>query len=260
MATGSPSRATRRLGWARLALITGAVAVLEAVCRSGLISRQVMIPPSQMATALWDLLVSGRFNADIGQTMACIVIALVLAAIVGFAAGVALHALPRLRQAIDPLLATYYAVPFFVFYPVLIVIFGLGRGPVIAIAFLFAVVAMIMNTLNGLDRVPPVLTKVARVHHLSPLAAALQLKLPAAAPYLFTGLKLAIAYVFIGVIASEFIMADSGLGYQISYAYNNFDNRTMYALMLFVIVVVTGVNMALYVWERHVLAKRWARA
>jgi NitT/TauT family transport system permease protein len=248
--------AARHLGWSRAGLILLAVAALELACRTGLVSRQVIIAPSLMATTLWDILRTGRFNHDISQTLACVAAALVLSAVVGFAAGVALHALPRLRQALDPLLATYYAVPFFVFYPVLIVIFGLGQGPVITVAFLFAVVAMVINTLNGLDRIPRVLTKVARIHHLPPLSAALRLKLPAAAPHLFTGLKLAVAYVFIGVIASEFIMAASGLGYQISYAYNNFDNRTMYALMLLVIVVVTAANMVLHVWEQRVLSRR----
>ncbi len=168
----------------------------------------------------------------------------------------ALHAVPRLRRAVDPLLATYYAVPFFVFYPVLIAFFGLTPLPIIVIAFLFALVAMVINTLNGIDRIPRVLAKVARVHHMTPLQTALQLKLPAAAPHLFTGIKLAVAYAFIGVIASEFIMAASGLGYQISYAYNNFDNRSMYALMLFVLILVTAVNMAFYRWERRLMARR----
>ncbi len=244
------------LAWWRTGLIVAFIAAIEALCRTGVIKRQTMIAPSDMAVALWNILVSGHFTQDIVQTMLCVLIALILSAVLGFAAGVALHALPRLRRALDPLFATYYAVPFFVFYPVLIAVFGLNQGPVVMIAFLFAVVAMIINTLNGLDRIPRVLTKVAAVHHLSPLTTALRLKLPAAAPYLFTGLKLAVAYVFIGVLASEFIMAASGLGYQISYAYNNFDNRTMYALMLFVMIVVTVVNMVLHVWEQRVLARR----
>ena len=245
--------AGRHLGWSRAALIALAVAALEAVCRLGLVSRQVIIPPSQMAAALWDILESGRFNHDISQTMACMGAALVLAAVCGFAAGVALHALPRLRQALDPLLATYYAVPFFVFYPVMIVIFGLGQGPVIAVAFLFAVVAMVINTLNGLDRIPPVLTKVARIHHLPWHSEALRLKLPAAAPHLFTGVKLAVSYGFIAVIASEFILAPSGLGRVISDAYSDFNNRRMYALMLLLVIVATAVNMVL-----HVFDQRWA--
>jgi len=156
----------------------------------------------------------------------------------------------------DPFLATYYALPFFAFYPLFIVLFGLGRPPIIAIGFLFGVVAMIIATLNGFDRLPRALIKTARVYRMNPISTALRIKLPSAAPYLFTGVKLAIAYSFIGVIAGEFIMSSSGLGYSIAYAFNNFDNRTMYALMLFVIVLVTIVNALFYVWEQKLLARR----
>jgi NitT/TauT family transport system permease protein len=240
----------------RLALIVLLVGGLELLCQSGALSRQIIIAPSEMLGALLTLLASGAMQDDIVRTLSCVVAAFVLAVVVGFALGVALHAMPRLRRAIDPLLATYYAVPFFVFYPVLIAFFGLTPLPIIVIAFLFALVAMVINTLNGIDRIPRVLAKVARVHHMTPMQTALQLKLPAAAPHLFTGIKLAVAYAFIGVIASEFIMAASGLGYQISYAYNNFDNRRMYALMLFVLILVTAVNMAFYMWERRLMARR----
>jgi len=116
-----------------------------------------------------------------------------------------------------------------------------------------AIVAMIIATLNGLDRVPRVLTKVARVHHMGTIATALRLKLPAAAPHLFTGVKLAVSYAFIGVIASEFILAPVGLGRVISDAYSDFNNRKMYALMLLLVIVATVVNMLL-----HVLDQRWA--
>ncbi len=246
----------RRLGLYRLGLIIGFVAVLEALCRSGVIKRLTMIAPSEMAGALWDILVSGSATADIVRTLACVIAALVLSIVFGFVAGVAIHAKPRLRRALDPFFATYYAVPFFVFYPVLVALFGLTAWPVIFIGFLFAIVAMIINTLNGLDRIPRVLGKVARVHRMGRLETALRLELPAAAPHLFTGVKLAVAYSFIGVIASEFIMAAAGLGYAIAYAYNNFDNRRMYGLMLFVMIVVTLVNMTLHVWEQRLLRRR----
>jgi NitT/TauT family transport system permease protein len=71
------------------------------------------------------------------------------------------------------------------------------------------------------------------------------IKLPAALPYLFTGMKLAVAYSFIGVIASEFILSGSGVGYAIGYAYNNFQNDDMYSLMLLILIAVTAVNMVL---------------
>jgi NitT/TauT family transport system permease protein len=133
---------------------------------------------------------------------------------------------------------------------------GLNRWPLIAIGFAFAVTAMVMATLNGLDRVPPVLLKLARVHRMSASAKILHIVLPAAAPYLFTGVKLALACSFIGVLAGEFILSGGGLGFAIAYAYDAFDNRTMYALMLFVLIVVTAVNSAFYVWEQRLLRRR----
>lgn len=245
-----------RIGWIRLAVVAGFFGTLELLCRGGVVAPVTLIAPSQMVVELAALLYHGKILADITRTLGAVVVSLVLSVGLGFALGVGLHAMPRLRRAVDPLLATYYAVPFFVFYPVLIAFFGLTQWPVIIIAFLFAVVAMVISTLNGIDRIPRVLDKVARVHQMGAIETALRLKLPAAAPHLFTGVKLAVAYSFIGVIACEFIMAASGLGYAIAYAYNNFDNRTMYALMLFVLTLVTAINMALYGWERRLMRRR----
>ncbi len=249
-----------RIGWLRVAVLASLFAVVESLCRSGIISDKVMIAPSDMAVAMVELLAMAKIRADVNETLTKVFAALVASIALGFLAGVVIHALPRLRRALDPLFATYYAVPFFVFYPVLIALLGLNQRPVIVIAFLFAIVAMVINTLNGIDRIPRVLTKVSRVHRMGWWDTAMRLKLPATAPYLFTGVKLAVAYSFIGVIASEFIMATSGLGYEISYAYNNFENRKMYGLMLFVLVLVITINMLLYLWEQSIMRRRRGRA
>jgi NitT/TauT family transport system permease protein len=121
---------------------------------------------------------------------------------------------------------------------------------------MLAVVAVIMNTLNGLDRVSRVLVKTARIHRLGPLATALKITLPCAAPYVLTGAKLAVAYAFIGIIGAEFIMSRTGVGYEISFAYNNFDNATMYPLILLILAVSTLVNTTLSHWERILMRRR----
>lgn len=245
-----------RISRIRLAVVGGAILLLELACRTGMISRRVLIAPSEMAMQLSSLLASGKLTADLVQTLGNVAASIVLSVTIGFAAGSAIHALPRLRRAIDPFLASYYALPFFAFYPVFIVVFGIGRMPIVAIGFLFGVVAMIMATLNGFDRIPRALVKTAKAYRLDPMSTAMKIKLPYTAPYLFTGVKLAVAYSFIGVIAAEFILASSGLGYSIAYAFNNFDNRTMYALMLLVIVVVTFVNALLHVGEARLMRRR----
>ena len=244
------------IGWTRVAVIVGFVAAIEVLCRLKVINPLTLIPPSEMASSLWELIVSGRITDDIAQTFSTVAIAFALSVVTGFILGAVIHALPRVRRAVDPLLASYYSIPFFVFYPLLIALFGLNTIPLIVIGFVFATAAMVISTLNGLDRVPRVMSKTTRVLRMSSARSIWFVTLPAAAPYLFTGLKLALAYSFIGVIAGEFILSGGGLGFSIAYAYNNFDNQTMYALMMFVLVIATVMNGALHVWEQHMMRRR----
>jgi NitT/TauT family transport system permease protein len=243
-------------GRIRLGVIVGFIALIETLCRLKIIPATVMIAPSEMAGALAAILASGEFNGDILSSTGNIAAAAAISVVLGFVAGFVIHAGPGLRGAVEPLLASYYAIPAFMFYPVFIIVFGVGNRAIIAIAVLLAVVAMITATLNGLDRIPQVLRKTARMYRMSRPKRALLIDLPAAAPYLFTGVKLSVAYAFIGVIASEFILSGSGLGYAIAYAYNNFQNREMYALMLLILVMATVVNGALDAVDKRLQARR----
>jgi NitT/TauT family transport system permease protein len=244
-----------REGWIRLVVVLTAIAALEALCRSGVIAHTVVLAPTEMAISLWHILLSGEYNADILLTLRNVLISSAIAAGLGFTLGAAIHALPRVRGAVEPLLASYYSIPTFMFYPIFIVIFGVGSQAIIAIAVLLAIVAMITSTLTGLDRIPPVLRKTARVFRMSAPARAVLIDLPAAAPYLFTGVKLSFAYALIGVIASEFILSGAGIGYSIAYAYNNFSNQSMYGLMLLVVIVATAANTALDAIDRRLQSR-----
>ena len=244
-----------REGWIRLAIVAAAVALLEALCRTGLIHRTVLLPPSEMVVSLWHILQVGELDSDILTTLRNVLLSALVASFLGFALGAVIHAVPRLRHAIEPLLASYYAIPTFMFYPIFIVVFGVGAQAIIAIAVLLSIVAMITATLTGLDRIPPVLRKTAKVFRMSPAKRAVMVDLPAAAPYLFTGVKLTFAYSLIGVIASEFILSGAGIGYAIAYAYNNFNNQRMYGLMLLVIIIAVAANTALDAVDRRLQAR-----
>jgi len=71
-----------------------------------------------------------------------------------------------------------------------------------------------------------------------------------------TGARLAVAYCLIGIIGAEFIMSRGGMGYEISFAYTNFDNATMYPLIVLVLFVSMAVNAVLSRWEKTLLARR----
>jgi NitT/TauT family transport system permease protein len=167
-----------------------------------------------------------------------------------------IHQLRELREALDLLFSTWYAVPILAFYPLLIVIFGLTSLPSIMIGFMQGVVAVIVTTLDGLDRVPRILRKLARVQHVTALETAWLITLPAAAPRLLSGAKLAIVFSIIGVVASKFLMAREGMGFEISYAYNNFDYARMYPLIVLVIAFSVTVNSLLLRWESRLARRR----
>jgi NitT/TauT family transport system permease protein len=243
----------------RIVLLAALVGGLEILCLAGTIDRITMQPPHRMVLDLVRLLGSGAVDHAIAKTLGNVVAAFAIAMVLGLASGVALHRWKRLRGMLDPLFATYYAIPVFAFYPLLIILFGLGDAPQVFIGAMLGIVAVIVNTLNGLDRVPAVLLKTARINRMGGIATALRVTLPCAAPYILTGAKLAVAYSFIGIIGAEFIMSNSGMGYEISFAYTNFDNATMYPLILLILVISITVNALLARWEKALMARRGLR-
>jgi NitT/TauT family transport system permease protein len=147
----------------------------------------------------------------------------------------------------------------FVFYPLMIVLFGLGRWSLIAIGVMVGIIGMIVNTIDGLDRIPRVYTKTATMQRMGPLATTLLIVLPAAAPHLVTGIKLAVTYSITGVIAGEFILSVAGLGRHIALAYNDLDNTAMYGLLLLLLLATTIVNVSIHAWEQR-MHRTWGRA
>jgi NitT/TauT family transport system permease protein len=246
------------VGAVLLGLVVLAVGLIELLCRAGIIKRLTLIPPSEMVVSLGSLLTQPAVLSDLAFTAVNVAVTIAVSIAAGFAFGVLLHRVARLRRVVSPVLAAYYAVPTFVFYPLMVVLFGLGRASLIAIGVMLGIVGMIVNTIDGLDRVPRVYGKTAAIYRMNPLATTLLVNLPAAAPHLVTGVKLAVTYSITGVIAGEFILSVAGIGRHIAIAYNDLDNRTMYGLLLLLLAATTIVNVAIHEWERR-MHRMWGR-
>jgi len=241
----------RKIRLGQLAVLIAAVSALEYLARSGLVDAITLAPPSEMFTAMVSLLVSGSILGDLVATTLSVFAAFLLATAVGIPIGWALWRWNALQQVLDPYLIAFYAMPVFALYPLFIAIFGLNRIPIVLIAFFMSIVAIVVNTANGFAKIRDVYHDVGRSLRLSRTQAFVHIYLPAAAPYIFTGLKLGFVYALIGVIASEFILANRGLGFQVAYDYKNFAMGQMYGDMLLVVIIAvcTGVVLT-YVEDR----------
>lgn len=234
-----------------IALVVG-LAFLELGPRLGWVDRLTLVPLSEVLRSLHAQLVQGKLSEHLGASAVTVVTAFGLAVLTGVPGGLLLWRLPRVRAPLEPYLASYYAVPVFALYPLLISLLGMGYLPIVAIAWGWSVVAVVVNTAVGFTQVRPVYRKLAVTLRLTPWQTFRHILFPAAAPYVFNGIKLAVTYSVIGVIASEFILAPRGLGWLISYHYNNFSLREMYAALALVLVLATGIYTAVGRAERAV--------
>lgn len=250
-AASSKPRAERRLGLTvRGWTILGAVLLatfLEVAPRVGLVDSYSLVPLSAMAGRAASLLISPAFLlGDLIPSLAAIAASFVLAILLGIATGLLIWVVPAVRHALDPWLATYYAIPTFALYPLLVVLMGVGAAPIILLGTLFAVVAMISATVDGLDGIPRTTLRLMRSLQMPRRQRVFKVLLPAALPQISVGLRLSLSYSIIMVLASEFVLSTSGLGNFISNAYNDFAITDMYAgvLLVFVLALVLNVVFA----------------
>jgi NitT/TauT family transport system permease protein len=243
----------RRLG-SRFSLLIAFIIALEVVCRLHLVRPTDLVPPTAMVRGMVTALMQRATLADFGLTLWSVVISVVIAAVVGIAGGIVLHSLPRVRRACEPFIASYYALPLFALYPVLVVIFGVGPTPIIFTGVVYAAMSVLISTLSGLDHIPRVLRKAARVHRLGLLGTVWRIYIPACASEILGGITLSVSYAFVAVIASEFLLAPAGLGHAIADAYNTFQIERMYGLMLALMLLVFGMNGGMRLLRAHFTA------
>lgn len=236
----------------QLLLVLGVLAVLEVAPRLGWVDPLTLIPLSAMAAELAEMLRSGEIVPHLASTGSMVVMAFGLATVTGLAGGYVLWRWRPAFRMLDPYLTSYYALPIFAFYPVLIAVFGVNRIPIVLIAWAWAVVAVVVNTVAGLRHIPVTYHKIVRVYRLGRWQAFRRIYFPASAPFLWGGIKLAFSYSIIGVVASEFILAPRGLGWLVAYNYNNFGLPKMYAAILLVVVLTVTATLLLGLAERRV--------
>jgi len=235
----------------RWAVILIAIVALELIPRSGFGDAITLIPLSKIVPEFLELLTDGELTPHFLATGGAFVLSFLLAGITGVPLGFLLWRYRLLKRTLDPYLTTYYAIPIFAFYPLLLAILGFNILPIVVIAWAWAVVAVVLNTAIGLGEVPRVFIKVGQSMNLSRWRILSRIFFPAAVPHVFTGLKLGMVYSLIGVIASEFVLSTSGLGYLVSYNYTNFRTAAMYSAMFLILLLAILLNWSLNTIERR---------
>jgi NitT/TauT family transport system permease protein len=239
----------RLLRWTMLVLV---LAGIEAAARAGTLDPLKLPAPSAILSALARLAGTGEFYGDLGRTLLTVGAAFGVGLLVGVPLGVLFWRLPLLGAVAEPYLVTLYAMPTLVFYPVLLVVMGLGPAPIITIAAIMAMIPIALNTMVALRGITPMLPKLGRSIGCSTGQLYRKILVPAATPLAVPGLRLGFSYAVIGTIAMEFILAVKGIGFRTGFHYRDFDIPEMYAEVVVIAVLAVLVNGLLGQLERRI--------
>ena len=196
--------------------------------------------PSEIASAFWESrsLLAENAWVTFREVLAGFAVAFVLGAVL--AAG--LHLSPVLRRAVYPLVVASQTIPIIVVAPILVVWFGFGIGPKIAIIALICFFPIVVNALDGLATTEPAQRKLMRSLGAGRLQTFTMLEAPTALPYLLSGAKIAVAVAVIGAVFGEWAGADEGLGHLML-----LDNAQLEVARLFAaVVVLSAIAIALF--------------
>ena len=156
----------------------------------------------------------------------------VLAAVAGVAAGMLMGRSARAAALLEPLFSGTYAVPKIALFPIFIFVFGIGSLSKIALVFLECLYPIAIITCQGARSVNRALLWSAQNMGASRARIFMRVVLPATAPFIFAGFRIALPVALIVVIITEMISSADGLGYQVIYALASLKTDRMLALVV----------------------------
>src|SRR5215471_499748 len=180
------------------------------------------VPPSAVLPSLRDLVLLRSYPdlpASLLLTLREIAAAYALAVAAGLACGFMLGMHRLIGRAWGPMLAALYAVPAVVWYPSLMLFFGLDAASKIAFGFLLGFFPITLAVLAGIRQVNPQLVIVARAFGARPPTIFVKVLIPGMLFTLVGGLRTGLALAVVGVIVGEVLGSKAGMGALINHAY-----------------------------------------
>jgi ABC-type nitrate/sulfonate/bicarbonate transport system permease component len=217
-----------------------------------------IIPPiSAIAQELAVLLSSGELARHFSDTFGRLFLAYAVAAAIGVGLGLPMGYFRPVYLLFEPLIESLRPIPNSALIPVTMLFFGPTDTMVffsIAWACFFPI---LINTIDGVRNIDPVLINTARTFRIGGLDLFRKFIVPAAAPLIWTGLRVALALALIVGVSAEMIVGQNGVGYFMVYAAQRFSAEMMFSTVFAVAVVGYLLNKGFLMVDSRVLA--WHR-
>jgi ABC-type nitrate/sulfonate/bicarbonate transport system permease component len=226
----------------RIGIIAGVLVFWELIARSGLLYRDVVPSLLAIGGALVKLLSTSDFYWNLGVTASEVGTALLIGGVSGVVVGLLLGGSRLLSKAYEPYLYYLGPTPKIIFFPVMIMWFGVGPGSKVAMGAISCFFPIALSTAAGMRQIDKVLIRVGRSFRANAWQMATKIYLPAMRHPMINGVRLGLGVAIIGTLLAETKLSNRGIGFLIIQAYSLFDMPRMYAMLIVLFVVAIGAN------------------
>ena len=237
---GPPPRARSKAWIVRLISIAVVIGAWEIFGRQ--VNPLFMSYPSAIASAAVGLAGTGELWVALGSSVQTLLLGFVIASSIGVVLGLLIGRYRMVDAATDWLVNALYATPLVAVIPLVTLWFGLGDAAKLFIVSILAVFPVLINTAAGVRNVPSALVDVGTAFAANERQVFLKIILPAALPYMMTGLRLGIGRAIIGMVVAEFFTAITGLGAMIVKYGNAYDTASMFVPILLLMLMGVGIT------------------
>lgn len=220
--------------------IVAGLVLWEILTRLLLENELLIPPPSSVLRALWKLAASGQLNKHLSATLFEFTCGFGTACFVGILLGYLMGRYKWFDDVMDPWIATLYSVPVIAFVPFIIIWFGIGLFSKVIVVFKITAVAIMLNTAAGIKNIDPTFLELSKSLRLNPWETTFKVRLPAAMPYIITGMRLGVGRALLGVIVAELMAANAGLGYMLRDASETWDSPKLFVTVVLLAALGMG--------------------
>ncbi|MBA9028765.1 MULTISPECIES: ABC transporter permease [Bacillaceae] len=239
-------------GWRPVLVLILLFVVWEVSCRLFEIPRWLLPSPSQIVlegAEGWS-----NYYHHLTATIGLTILGFLIGASVGIAVAVGLHLLPRLREAVYPIIILSQNVPIIVLAPLLVIWFGFGILPKIIVITLVCFFPITVATLDGFKQTSSELSHYMKMAGASKGQIFWKLEWPYALPSIFSGLKISATYSVMGAVISEWLGAKEGIGVYMTLASSSFRTDRVF-VAIFLIMILSLVFFTLIVSLERMIVK-----
>jgi ABC-type nitrate/sulfonate/bicarbonate transport system permease component len=229
----------------RIVIIVSVLAAWQLLSMSGWLYRDVVPSLLAIGAAIYKLLTTGEYYFHLGVTAGEIGLALLIGGVLGLVVGLLLGANRFLSDAFESFLYYLGPTPKIIFFPILIMWFGVGPGSKVAMGALSCFFPVALSVAAGMRQIDRILIRVGNSFRATTWQMATKIYIPAMRHPIINGVRLGLGIALIGTLLAETKLSNKGIGFLIIQAYSLFDMPRMYAMLIVLFVLAIGANTAI---------------